>query len=380
MLAIYQQRLNALGDEPIDATSQLDAFNATFPSDSKIVFRVSRVRVMYERLHGMMHYLNAYDGKDDSDWQLSLQEQRDAEEKEFSLVAKRLIVRNAMGHETVEALTLMKFEIDFYPKPRNSSLHIATMKAVFFSIVRSSNGRVTKIPDWFGPLYHYIDGEWIDRHHGDIQLSEVFIKRIALNSEGILIFCNAVSRWYQMDSPYIIKLIAASHCTSPTFIILEQAQYDLKTYLSKSEHKSKTWAKFRDIALGLKDLKEKGLVHGNIKPSNLLVGSDGIAKVSDFGGDIVSLQNLSLQHYGLSDEGKNDILKWRAPEYKSYRKRPSYQGDVYSLGSCMIDILGPERIVLANALIDQMMKDDPDERISLDEVISALDMLCQTDA
>lgn len=55
-----------------------------------------------------------------------------------------------MPHEPMEALTLLKYEIDFY-KAENSTRHVASMKKVFFSVVRSSNGRVAKIPDWYIP-------------------------------------------------------------------------------------------------------------------------------------------------------------------------------------------------------------------------------------
>lgn len=378
MLAIYQQRLNALEDRPIDATAQLASFNESFVNDSdaaKPIFRLPRVRVMYERLYGMMHYLNAYDGKGDQDWIPSLDEQRGTEETALAVMAKKIFIRVAIGHEAIEALTLMKLEIDLYPAPRNSSKHIASMKSLFFSIVRSSNGRVTKIPAWYGPPYHYINGNWIDRHHGDAE-TPAFIKRISLDSEGIHIFQNEVCRWYQMDSPYIAKLLAASHCSNPAILIQEQAESDLKTYLSNPANKSKSWSKLRDVALGLKQLKEYGTVHGNLKSSNILVGKDGVAKVSDFGGGIVSMQNLSLQHDNLYDEDKNEILKWRAPEYRSYRKRPTYQADVYSLGLCIVDILGSERSTAANNLVQQMLKDNSAERITLDDVISALDMLC----
>lgn len=33
------------------------------------------------------------------------------------------------------------------------------------------------------------------------------------------------------------------------------------------------------------------------------------------------------------------MINWRAPEFRSYRKRPTYQGDVFSLGLCIVDVI-----------------------------------------
>ena len=40
---------------------------------------------------------------------------------------------------------------------------------------------------------------------------------------------------------------------------------------------------FRDLLNGLKYLKEKRIIHGDIKPENLLLTSDGRLVISDFG-------------------------------------------------------------------------------------------------
>lgn len=50
-------------------------------------------------------------------------------------------MRNIKGHEAKEALTYLKYEIDMHPPPGTSTTHIAFMKAMLFSIARSSYGR-----------------------------------------------------------------------------------------------------------------------------------------------------------------------------------------------------------------------------------------------
>lgn len=91
-----------------------------------------------------------------------------------------------------------------------------------------------------------------------------------------------------------------------------------------------------DIAYGLTSLHEVGIIHGDIKPQNILIfqGSSSqdartswIAKLSDFGGAIMDVS-----------DGRRDLLRtgthpWNAPEWKT-EMQPSdmKQTDVYSFG------------------------------------------------
>ena len=43
------------------------------------------------------------------------------------------------------------------------------------------------------------------------------------------------------------------------------------------------WTYFRDIVAGLAYLHSEGVIHRDIKPQNILLTADGIAKIADFG-------------------------------------------------------------------------------------------------
>lgn len=43
------------------------------------------------------------------------------------------------------------------------------------------------------------------------------------------------------------------------------------------------WLYFRDIVAGLAYLHAEGIIHRDIKPQNILLTADGIAKIADFG-------------------------------------------------------------------------------------------------
>ena len=42
------------------------------------------------------------------------------------------------------------------------------------------------------------------------------------------------------------------------------------------------WNIFRQVAAGIRYLHFQNVVHGDIKPQNLLVGDDGVVKIADF--------------------------------------------------------------------------------------------------
>jgi serine/threonine protein kinase len=405
--------------EVVDA---FHAFRVTFAKTTVPVYRIAFVRRMFESLDALSKDLDqvvklaALQTGPRSDgyqaWHVKLVAARDTEESELAVLAKRSTMpfaRNVKGHEAMEALTLMKFEIDFFPAPRNTKKHVASMKAVFFSIVRSSNGRVTKIPDWYSPPYMIVwedpaslpstglgtsnRGRWADRHH-EGAVVDVVAKRLELDSEGIELFRREVEMWYSINSPYVVKLLAASHCSLPVVLVLEDAKLStLREYTKRgSRHRHDLFAKAREAALGLQHMREKHqIVHGNLKPSNILIGADGRGKVSDFGGGMVTLQNLKIQH-----DKRVDLMQWRAPEFQSYRKRPTYQSDVFSLALCIVDaIVGglkmptAEQLVRnglrvkglsaeAQRLIDGMTVSDPDARTPLTEVIRRLGELADS--
>ncbi|TAN39220.1 MAG: hypothetical protein EPN23_00420 [Verrucomicrobia bacterium] len=83
-----------------------------------------------------------------------------------------------------------------------------------------------------------------------------------------------------------------------------------------------------DVAEGLKAAHDVGLMHGDIKPANILFDQKGMAKVADFG-------LASFIH--AQKAGSRDI--WGTPFYiapeKARRQKVDQRADIYSLGATM---------------------------------------------
>lgn len=83
-----------------------------------------------------------------------------------------------------------------------------------------------------------------------------------------------------------------------------------------------------DVSEGLKAAHDAGLMHGDVKPANILFDQKGVAKVADFG-----LAGFIQQQKA----GSRDI--WGTPFYiapeKARRQKVDQRADIYSLGATM---------------------------------------------
>jgi len=87
-----------------------------------------------------------------------------------------------------------------------------------------------------------------------------------------------------------------------------------------------------DVAEGLKAANDIGLIHGDIKPANVLFDKEGVAKVADFG----------LARFVSWQQDRGEV--WGTPYYiapeKARGQKVDHRSDIYSLGATMYHALG----------------------------------------
>ncbi|CUA75823.1 putative WD repeat-containing protein alr2800 [Nostoc sp, PCC 7120] [Rhizoctonia solani] len=94
-----------------------------------------------------------------------------------------------------------------------------------------------------------------------------------------------------------------------------------------------------DIALGLEYMHSINTVHGDLKAANILVSSNGVAKLSDF--DFSVMSEMTSLVFSESSNLRTGSLRWMAPELllvEETRTRTT-ESDVYALGMTMLEIL-----------------------------------------
>lgn len=88
----------------------------------------------------------------------------------------------------------------------------------------------------------------------------------------------------------------------------------------------------RQIARALKHAHERGIIHRDIKPNNIMLLKDGTIKVADFG--IAALENEVIENKGQAIGS----IHYIAPE-QARGESPDARSDLYSLGVVMYEML-----------------------------------------
>ncbi|GMF53669.1 unnamed protein product [Phytophthora fragariaefolia] len=161
--------------------------------------------------------------------------------------------------------------------------------------------------------------------------SEIAYKRAKAQA---LFRCEA-DIWFRFSHPHVVRLFGACHIGRPFFVCEYATHGTLDNYLRK--HPGELWKKLREAALGVQYLHACGVVHGDLKGNNIVIGSDRRAKVTDFG--------LSFS----SDSEDNSLISgawhWVAPECladkdsEQAEARPTIESDVYCLGMCIVEAM-----------------------------------------
>jgi serine/threonine protein kinase len=129
-----------------------------------------------------------------------------------------------------------------------------------------------------------------------------------------------------LNHPNIVRMIAAEKENRVFFMVME---YVKGKTLEKILEKERTldWTQAVDyvkqIAQGVEHAHNNKIIHRDLRPSNIMVSEDGIAKITDFGTS-AWLNNVP---YASTRIGSPPYM---APE--QFMGRASYQSDIYSMG------------------------------------------------
>ncbi|KAF3848878.1 hypothetical protein F7725_015375 [Dissostichus mawsoni] len=151
----------------------------------------------------------------------------------------------------------------------------------------------------------------------------------------------------QFNHPNIIRLEGVVTKSKPVMIITEYMENgSLDTFLKKNDGQFtviQLVGMLRGIASGMRYLSDMGYVHRDLAARNILVNSNLVSKVSDFGlsrvleDDAEAAYTTRSSRYIFSKGGKIPI-RWTAPEAIAYRKFTS-ASDVWSYGIVMWEVM-----------------------------------------
>ncbi|KAL1938386.1 hypothetical protein VTO73DRAFT_11626 [Trametes versicolor] len=208
----------------------------------------------------------------------------------------------------------------------------------------SGSGEVT-LPSWTITRYEVDREEKIglgffsDVYKGTWRGRTVAIKVLAETTPRQL-FVHEVSIWKTLQHPNVLELLGASSASSdpPWFFVSPYYRNgSLVTYLKglPSLDGVDLLKMIHQIAKGMAYLHGRGILHGDLKASNVLVDDKGHCIISDFGQSEMKSEAYRISGMPLP----HGTLRWQAPELMSGLSDLTQQIDVYAFAITCVELL-----------------------------------------
>ncbi len=152
-------------------------------------------------------------------------------------------------------------------------------------------------------------------------------------------FCAESHAVAMLSHPNIVAVYDVSHNDTVEYIVMELVNgITLKQYMEKKGalNQEEVVHFSKQIANALAHAHERGIIHRDIKPQNIMLLRDGTVKVGDFG--IAALENEIYEETGQAIGS----IHYIAPE-QARGECPDARSDIYSLGVVMYEMLTGEK-------------------------------------
>ncbi|RLN55981.1 hypothetical protein BBJ28_00026482, partial [Nothophytophthora sp. Chile5] len=222
------------------------------------------------------------------------------------------------------------------------------------------NNPASTLPRWFVPQFEVETGAFIAAggfgsvYRGQWFGTEVVVKEIILKKgdtqQKRAEFLREANTWFQLNHQNVVKMYGGCHVGRLVFVCEYASQGSLDSF-SKAEGRDPLliWSTLLSAATGLRYLHDVGVVHGDLKGNNILIGKDGVAKLTDFG--------LSFFRKNADSEAEKGALgayRWKAPECL-HGEVATFASDIFSFGMCVIEAVSGA-LPWGNRLDDDVVK------------------------
>ena len=165
-------------------------------------------------------------------------------------------------------------------------------------------------------------------------------------------FCAESHAVAMLSNPNIVSVYDVSHSDEREYIVMELISgITLKQYMDKKG--ALDWKEVvhfaKQITRALAHAHERGIIHRDIKPQNIMLLRDGTLKVADFG--IAALENEVYENNGQTIGS----IHYIAPE-QARGNSPDARSDLYSLGVVMYEMLSGRLPFTGNTLAEIAVK------------------------
>ena len=142
---------------------------------------------------------------------------------------------------------------------------------------------------------------------------------------------------YEIDHPNVISILHYGEDGGARFIVMDLMPISLREILGNGRLSlSRSVDICRQVALGLRAAHERGVIHRDVKPDNILLDSAGAVKVTDFGlARAEDLRTITVTGSLIGTPLYMSPEQWKG-------ERPDVRSDIYSLGVVLHETLTGE--------------------------------------
>jgi serine/threonine protein kinase len=173
-----------------------------------------------------------------------------------------------------------------------------------------------------------------NRETGDIVAIKIVPPTAAKNPTLLKRFEREFTAARALDHPNIVKAIEFDGACATPFLVMEYVDGESLGQKIERDGKMDETEALRiigEVSQGLYRAHKQGLIHRDVKPDNVLLGSDGKAKLTDLG-----LVKEIDDDYNLTKTGRGlGTPHFMAPEQFRDAKNADVRCDIYSLGATL---------------------------------------------
>ncbi|KAG8364729.1 hypothetical protein BUALT_Bualt18G0029000 [Buddleja alternifolia] len=178
----------------------------------------------------------------------------------------------------------------------------------------------------------------------------------SMDTESVKFMAREILILRRLDHPNIIKLegLVTSKTSSSLYLVLEYMEHDLTGLASLPGVKfteSQVKCYMQQLLSGLDCCHSNGILHRDIKGSNLLIDNRGILKISDFG-----LASFYDNHKSVQQTSRVVTLWYRPPELLLGATHYGVAVDLWSAGCILGELYAGKPIMPGRTEVEQLHK------------------------
>ncbi|KAJ9567617.1 hypothetical protein OSB04_003583 [Centaurea solstitialis] len=187
----------------------------------------------------------------------------------------------------------------------------------------------------------------------------VALKKVRFDTsepESIKFMAREIMMLQKLDHPNIVKLLglATSRMQYSLYLVFDYMQTDLSRIISRPDERlTEPQVKFymQQLLSGLQHCHERGILHRDIKGSNLLIDKNGMLKIADFG-----LANYYNPKKPVALTNRVVTLWYRSPELLLGTTRYGPGIDLWSVGCLLAEMFAGRPIMPGRTEVEQLHK------------------------